>query len=351
MSDDYGYINARMKAMKSRLLKRVEYDRMLGLETIEEVVSFLDATPYGRDVELALTLKKGMTGVDEGFRRNLEKTFNQIISMTSDRPRELVHIVMGRWELLNIKTILRGKHINATLDTILANLVPFGRLDDVALRELANQKNVKSVIDLLSQWRIPYASALREAFLTYRDKEDLQILELALDRAYFSTALRSLDPSDPDDGQIIDFLKREIDMVLVSYAIRMVHYGLREFDESSVFIPWGKNVNAEKFSRMIKAKDMDDLIKVIDMPGAAECFEAGMVRYLENHRLSFMERALETCFIRHTCGTITRDPLSIVVVIAYLWLKVNEIMNLRVISRGKYTTMPNSEIEKNLVFV
>jgi len=37
--------------------------------------------------------------------------------MTSDRPAELLHIVMGRWELLNIKTVLRGRHVGGDAES------------------------------------------------------------------------------------------------------------------------------------------------------------------------------------------------------------------------------------------
>ncbi len=350
MSDDFGYLNARLRALKGQLLKKGDYEPILAAENLEEVIAFLDHTQYGSEVEQALTLKKGITGVDEGFRRNLEKTFAGLVRMTSNRPRELIHIVMGRWEILNLKTILRGIHINAMPETILANLIPFGRLDDIALGELAKQHDIKAVIDLLNQWRIPYAFTLRKAFPLYREKEDLQTLELALDRAFFNNAVRTLHEDEIDDAIVLDLVRREIDLILISYAMRYVHHGLTEQDPASIFIPKGKSVDLEMFTKLLASRNMEELAKSVPVRHYTECLEAGMFRYLEERRLSPLERAMETCFINWAYHSITRDPLSISVAIAYLWLKINEIINLRIISRGKQTAMPRSEIEKYLVF-
>ncbi len=350
MSDDYGYINARIRGMKGRLLQRKELETALGLETVDDVVAFLDAGPYGPEIEKAMTLRKGISGLEEGLRRDLEAAFAKIVRLASDRPREIIQILMGRWEVFNLKTILRGLHVNASLETILSNLVPFGRLDDVALRELAGQKNIKGVIDLLATWRIPYAAVLNKAFLLYREKEDLQQLETALDRAYFDQARKAIDESDPEEAPVLTLIKFEIDMLLVSYALRSAHYQIREQDIRSIFIPGGKEIDLPKFERMMAARDVDDLIKIIGVPAYTECLEAGMLRYLENRRLGGLERAMETCFFRRAHHAVYQDPLSVALVIGYLWLKVNEVVNLRLISRGKHTSMPRAEIEKYLVF-
>lgn len=351
MSEDYGYINARIRGMKGRLLKKTDYEGLLATESLDDAISFLGNTPYGKEIELALTLKKGISGVDEGLRRNLENNFSIILKMSSERPRELLNILMGHWELFNIKTVLRGKHINATLEVILSNLIPFGRLDDIALRELAIQKNIKGVIDLLYQWRIPYATSLRKAFLLYREKEELQILEHALDQAYFETATTLLDQKEMNDAMVLEIIRHEIDIINISYAVKIVHYGLTEKDLENIFIPGGREIRISKFEQMISAGNLDELIKEIGVQCYIDCLESAMNKYLEHRRLSNLERALETCFIRNTCKAILKDPLSIGLLIGYLWLKANEVVNLRIITRGITTTMPREEIEKNLVIV
>jgi V/A-type H+-transporting ATPase subunit C len=349
MTDDYGYLNARLRAKKGSFLRPRDYESALGTASLEEMVTFLEGTPYKTEVIRALTATRGMAGVDEGLRRDFQHTIDQMVGSVSGRLQELVTIVLGRWEIFNIKTVLRGRHAGAPLETVMHNVLPFGRLGDVALQELARQQDMKSAIDLLSQWSIPYARVLREAYPVYREKGDLQVLELALDRSFFASSLRGLDPTDQNDQIVADYLRREIDLLLVGYALRSVHHGVHEGDSGSVFIPGGRSVSAVVYGRMLAARSLDDLMKAVPDPLYVRCLEAGMPSYLEHRRLSALERSLETCFIKSMTAKMAGDPLSMSSVIGFLWLKLNEITNLRIISRGKYTLMPREEIEKYLV--
>jgi V/A-type H+-transporting ATPase subunit C len=349
MSDDWGYINARIRAMRSRLLSAADIERMLAAGGLDEIVALLDGTTYGIDLRTSLAASKGIAGLDEGLRRNLEKTFAVVSGMTSGHARELIALMLGRWEIFNVKTILRGKHIGAGKEEILATVLPFGQLDDVALAELAAQPDVRSVIDLLAQWGIPYARLLRKEFAIYREKEDLQALELALDRAYFEGALAALDPNHPDDAQVIELMRREIDVTNISYALRVVHHQFSGANAENAFLPGGDVVNLNLFGRMLRAKDIDDLIGMLGGSCYAACLQSAMIQYLETRRISVLERSLDNRFVRNICTGISNDPLSASMAISYLWMKFNEIKNLRIISRGKQTDMPVDEIRKHLL--
>jgi len=122
----------------------------------------------------------------------------------------------------------------------MGSTIPFGRLDEVSLQELARQPDVKAGIDLLAQWRIPYAAALLRAFPAYRERGDFSRLETALDHSFFAEALRGLDRTRPDDAVVAGALRREIDRILLGYALRTMHHGATEIDTAAIFIPGGR---------------------------------------------------------------------------------------------------------------
>jgi V/A-type H+-transporting ATPase subunit C len=350
VTDDWGYINARLKGMKSLLLGPSAYEALLSAKDLEEVVRLLDSTALGASLAAALSARQGIAGVDEGLRRDFQAALAKMVRLGSGHPRELILLVMGRWELLNVKTVLRGKHLNAPVDAVLAGTLPFGRLDEAGLGELTTQRDMKGVIDLLVQWGIPYARDLAAAFPAYREKLDLQALETSLDKAWFARTLRDLDNEDPDDVLVKELVRREIDGILIGYALRVVHYRLHDADNIELFIPGGREIDARRFGAMLNARTVDELIRAVEAPGLTECLEAAVPRYLENNHLSGLERSLETCFARKASGFLNRDPLSIGVAIGYLWLKVNEIINVRIIARGTHANMPREEIDKQLVY-
>ena len=63
-----------------------------------------------------------------------------------------VRIFLNRWDVHNLKTILRGKNIHSPPEEIREALVPAGTLDEATLVELLKQNDVRDVIDLLATW-------------------------------------------------------------------------------------------------------------------------------------------------------------------------------------------------------
>jgi vacuolar-type H+-ATPase subunit C/Vma6 len=347
--EDWGYINARVRALQSLLLSPQDVRRALACGSLEEFVTFLGATPYAAPVAVAQTTRKGIAGVEEGLRRDFQRTIDRIVRAAGGRPRELLTVALGRCELFSVRALLRGLDGRAGLEAVMGSTIPFGRLDEVALEELARQPDVKSGIDLLAQWRIPYAEALRRAFPAYRGGGDLAALETALDRSFFAEALRALDPSHAGDAVVAGCLRREIDRILLGYALRAVHHGAAEVDPAASFIPGGRTVTRPVFARLCAVRSVPDFIAAVPDPAAAACLEAGLRRYLGSGRLSELDLALHACFVRGMMRLVLRDPLSVAFTVGYLWRKANEIRNLRIIARGAYARIPRADVEALLV--
>ena len=344
MIEDYGYINARVRALQGRLVSGRGCAAGLATASLEEFTSFLGSTSYAPAIAEALTVTKGIAGVEEGLRRDFQRTIDHVVRIAGGHPRQLLTIVLGRWELFNVKTVLRGLHAGVGLDRVMGSTIPFGRLDEAALKELSRQGDVGRAIDLLAQWRLPYAAALRGAYPGYRDRNDLHVLETALDRSSFAAALRVLDPGRSDDAVVADQLGREIDVILIGYALRAMHHGAPPGDLGEVFIPGGRTVTREVFSRLCAARDIAEFTAAMPRPAYAACLSEQMTRSLEFRRLFALDRALQSCLIRETLRLTLRDPLSIAFTIGFLWRKTTEITNLRVIARGKYAALPREEI-------
>lgn len=215
----------------------------------------------------------------------------------------------------------------------------------MALQELVRQADVSTAIDLLAQWRIPYAATLRGAYPAYRERGDFHALEVALDRSFFTTALRGLDRGRSNDAVVADCLRREIDLALLSYALRAVHHGTTETRPAAIFIPGGKTITLPVFERLCAAGTLPEFIAAMPSSPFTACLAEKVRRYLEYRRLFALERSLHTCFIREMTRLVLRDPLSIAFTVGYLWRKVNEVTNLRIIARGKFAALPREEIE------
>ena len=346
MIDDWGYINARVRTLQGRLLGRRGLDAALLATSLEEFVAMLEATAYAAALDEALTTSKGIAGIEEGLRRDFQRTIDHVVHCAAGRPRELLERALGRWELFNVRTVLRGLHARAGLDAV-ASTIPFGRLDEAALQELARQADVKAGIDLLGQWGIRYASALLHAYPAYRERGDLSPIEAALDRGFFKEALRGLDRGDPDDEAVAAGLRAEIDRLLIGYALRAMHAGGAAADTAATFIPGGRTVTLPVFERLCATRTEREFLAAVPAGPLATCLQsagAGGAR-----TLPVLDRALHACFVRSMMRQVAGDPLSAAFAIGYLWLKANEIVSLRIIARGLHAGIPRADVEALIV--
>src|SRR4030067_285780 len=136
---DFYYINARVRAMRSRLLDPGRMEELLGALTFDALLAGLNNTPYGRDLQEALARYRGIQAVDEALARNFSATTQKIRSFGDGKPRALIEALLLRWDLANVRAVLRGKHTGRAEEDIMESVLPAGLLNRVALREPSRQ--------------------------------------------------------------------------------------------------------------------------------------------------------------------------------------------------------------------
>src|SRR3972149_11009506 len=153
---DFPYINARVRAMRSRLLDAGRMEELLAVPTLDAFTQALNTTPYGHEVQEALTRYPALQAVDAALARNFYQTTTKIRGFADGKPRQLIEIVLMRWDLANLRLIMRGKHTGSRGEDIAANIIPAGSLNEAALRELAGQPDVPAVVGALGGVSEPF---------------------------------------------------------------------------------------------------------------------------------------------------------------------------------------------------
>ena len=347
---DHGYANARIRAMKSRLLDKSFFEGLLGTKNVTEVIVALEQTVYGREIHEEVLRSGGPTGVEEGLRRNTAETLQKILKILSPGARELIGTLVGRWDIQNLKTILRGKHIGATVEEIVTSLAPAGIIPEATLRELAKQPDVRGAIDLMATWSIPYARPLTANFGDYQHQYHLQILEFALDEFYYRSVLAKLNAGSLDTGLVREVIKREIDFTNIMTLLRLTKEEVGPEEKERYLVDGGK-LDLKFLKKLALEQDIDDLIAVLKKTAYGPVLEEGWQLLLKTGDFSIIERRLEDYILKKTTDLFRADPLSIALVIAYIWAKLNEVVNLRIVVRGIEVAMPEERIRQALVFV
>jgi V/A-type H+-transporting ATPase subunit C len=348
---DYGYVNARIRGMKSRLLDRHTLEDLIFQPDLDSLISDLEKTPYKEDIIEAKVLNQGISCIEYALRKNFIRTFRKILEFVRETEAErYIIIFLHRWDVQNIKTILRGKNIHVTNDEILDCLVPAGELDEVTLKELVRQPDVRAVIDMLATWEIVYAKPLTGKFPEYFEKNDLALLECALDKYYYNEALESVKITTYNTRLIRNILATEIDVVNLRTVLRMIRDHVESEEAQEFFIEGGKELPPDKLNHLVTLHSIEDVLKELEQ--TTYRFLANVPEIaIKTQKISVLEKQLEKFLIKKGVSAFSGDPLSIASVIGYFWAKYNEITNIRIISRCKTVDLPDEQLKEELIYV
>lgn len=333
MSSDYGYINARVRGMKSKLLGSAFFQSALDGSDFRAFVSSLSQSPYMRELEEAQARLSGLAVVDDAVARNFYGTARSLLTFSSGKPNELIGTLLMRYDLANVKTIARGKHAGKELDDIRGSLFPAGEFKPVLLEEAAAAADMAAAAQVLAFAHSPIGGAFLKAARRYQTDNDLYALELALDKAYYQAVLeRAEAASAPADFQ--RHLQREIDATNLLTALKLRGRGV----DHELFVPGGKEVSRAQFDAMMLDSEGSAL------QGLAGGSFAGVIATTD---LSSAEGVVRSV-LDASAKRLAADPLDIGVVVDFLRRKEAEAAKIRLLARGKFYGVPRATLEKEL---
>jgi len=348
---DWGYINARMRGMKSRLLDRKSLDTLILQPDIESLFGELEKTPYKDEIVEAKGKYSGIPSLEYALRKNLVKTFRKVRLFSEKEEAEIyIQIFLERWDVQNIKTLIRGKNIHIANEEIFDCLVPVGELDDPTLSELVRQPDVRSVIDLLATFRISWAIPLTKSYPDFAKNGDLGRLENALDKFYYEESLQKIQGSDPNKERIRRILGIEIDLINMKTVLRMIRDHVNPDEAKGFLVPGGLEFDEKKLARYLTASSVEDALR--QMTVSRYQFLANLPESaVKDRKISVIEKELERFLIVQGIKEFSGDPLSVASLIGYFWAKYNEITNIRIISRFKTADLPIEHLREELIYV
>lgn len=349
---EFEYVNARVRGMKGRLLDTSVLESLILKPDVESIIAVLINTPYKKEIEKASVQYSGITCIEVALRKDFTNAFRKIFSLVEgENAEKYVKVLLNRWDVQNIKTILRGKNVHMIPADILECLVPAGELDDTTLIELIKQPDVKAVIDLLATWGIEYAEPLTRNFKEYTEKRDLAVLEIAIDKFRYENALNAVKGNSYDDRIIREMIATEIDVTNIKTVLKVIRDRIDIKEAQTCLIKEGGiKLDIERLLAMIQTGTIEGAIKhlgttpynfLLKLP--REAFRA--------EKISVFEKELEKYLIERGISRFFGEPLTIAIIVGYIWAKYNEITNIRIIARCKTADFSEKEIRGELIYV
>ncbi len=179
------YLNTRVSLYSRRLWPDAALDNLVGATD-----DALAVTLAQRGLGQLAPNGDRLVGQTHAFRSLEQRIITQILDETrvlirplSSDARAFLTFWTARFEMSNVKTLLRSKMDDERPAVVLARLTPmgaFGRLDN---QDLAHAEDVGELLRRLETG--PYASIVRHARRAFEQSHDPFNLDAALDRAYY----------------------------------------------------------------------------------------------------------------------------------------------------------------------
>lgn len=343
---DLGYLNSRIRAWMGDLLTEEVYNGLVNAEDMDALISRLRETDYARDIEIAISrFKDGREVVESGLKGNLVRTFKRLWNNAPLPARPLLKAVFSIWEVYNLKAILRARERGIHPAESISILIPAGEMDESALKELNQQPDAAEILNLLSTWGSPYAGTIKGVLQQYKSERHLMILELALDRFVHDSCL-SIASANGINGEVIaGLVRKRIDSINIATLLKFSGEGVAPSDMSPYFIEGGEKVGRDIFLTLLGSKDRAKLLA-----GLRDSIKEGRwkraIGSVEPEDAFLLEERFEDLIKEDMCRLSIIEPLSISLTICYIYRKIREIKNLRLIARGKVFHIPAFELKR-----
>lgn len=333
----FAYFNARVLAMRGKLLPKETYSKFLQMG-IPEIARSLGESEYKTEIEQLGKRYRGVDLVEYSLNRNLAKTFHGLIKKAMGELQELLVDYMRYYDIENITTVLRGKLSGIKEEELREALIPAGAMPEADLVRLI-EASYDETLEMLR--KMGYDHAVE--WLTDRPLPEVEDL---LIRDYYSTLLEDTAGGSKNMRLFNEFVRMDIDFMNLINFLRLKRDRESPGKVMEYMLDGGALLPLPKLKALAEM-ELDEVLGTVerlhyfrDSPGALTGARDSLTQ-LEASLLKFQ--------LDHSVRVARQNPLSILVVLSYVTAKRAEVANVRNIARGKEGDLPIELIRAQLV--
>ena len=335
MSSDFGYINARIRGMKAKLLEPEFYTQALADSDFRAFTGTVAQTSYVADLEEAQARSSGLEALDRAVAENFRRNARSILDFSDGRPGDLLALFLLGYDLLNLKTLARAKHAGRDAESAVAVSMPAGEMRPALIETLAAAPDLPAMAQALAVTGHPLSRAFSAAVRRYAQEGELYALELTLDRYYYKSLLDAVDEYN-GPRELQRHVRREIDAANLRTALKLRG---KTVGREELFVPGGREIDRATFDAIIADTSKSALSTL-----AGGSFS----EVADTDSLSEADAAIREALDRSAHRLALSDPLGPGVALDYLRRKEAEAARLRLLARGKFYDVPREQLEREL---
>jgi V/A-type H+-transporting ATPase subunit C len=328
---DQAYLRTRLAIMRENLLGQ---DRLLELTKmpLEELArttgfdTFKDSDDVARLAAFERALMQ--TWLDE---------LSALLRPLRGPARRLLTQWASRYELLNIKALVRGKIGKLPNEEIERSLFELPGFLTLNHNELLNTDNVPELLRHLQKTR--YQRLATQALRRHQENPDPFLLDATLDQQFYSGLINWAQRLEGHDRtETLNMIGRFVDRHNLVWSLRYrYNYGLQASEVLYLAIDGGRLLNRSTLQQVVQADTLDEALRKLpnnllrhgEMPSEITRIEVAM----RNDLFDYAERAMRG------------SPSALTSVLAYLLLRRGEVKKIYAIVHARVHGLSDAILE------
>jgi V/A-type H+-transporting ATPase subunit C len=320
---DQAYLKTRIGVFAARLFSPADIARFKGMPLAQLGKAF-DLLPI---IEEPLELPQKSRLVEQALLSKIMFELSVLLRPASGRSRGLLLYWPRKYELYNLKTLIRGKLNDLGMEEIRDNLHDLPENISLPHESLLQAENVLEMLRRLEQGA--YAIIARQARHVYEEKNEVFSLDAAIDRLYYTGIMRHLNMTNSHDkhgakkliGVMID---RQNILWLMRY--RLV-YRFSSSEAYYLLIPTGGRMQRDSLMILANLDSLEAIIEQLPEPFRKLLLEVTDITQARQRLDTFVALEMRK-LIRHS-------PDAVLSALAYLIAREIDLRQIYAIIQGK----------------
>lgn len=319
----YAYLDTRVSILAEQLLLSHPWDELVDI-SVDHLASLLRAAGLAPLAEQPSTDPRVL---EQMLITALLNEAALIVRPLSSMPRELITYWMRRYELINLKALLRGKLSATSPEEIYEELVDLSPFESVPIGPLLHSEDAGELLRQLESTQ--YAEMARLARRIYEEQRELFGIEAALDRQYFAGLLKRVNGLEAgEQRQLRPLIGTLMDQVNLVWLLRYrFDYGLSPPHTYFLLVPTGHHLNSRRLLELVRADSFDQVRDGLPRTLAAILEGAKSIAAVERLLAQEVQRTARYV-LRHTIFNLARA-------FAYLLMRENQLMWFHIVIKGR----------------
>lgn len=338
----FAYVNARVRSMESRLLDEQKFNELIESAGMSEFIGFLEDTDYGEYIKDS----SDMMSVEKALNTHLAHVYGALANMSPEKSRKILKLFEKKFDVQNIKILLRTKYIGLGAEDTSKLIIPLGTIPESKLRELCETKTVEEVISGLEGTE--YSKILSDEIAIYEQTKKLGAFELSLDKYILENLWKSVGIEGTIDDIFKEFVGAIIDVENLKIILKGKAGGLPSETVLSYVLDAGYEIAPWKLKELADAESIEGVISSLEGTKYGSIISDKLEEYEKVNSVFIFENALDKYISEVGKKLSLRQPFGVGPILGLITSKEQEIKRLKIITKGKIEGLTSSQIRELL---